>query len=136
MDRLLCMDRDEYLRQMRQEVDRILGQVADAVNAAPDGKVINGSEMQVRDLMNELRKTAYEKAVQLRIDATEADFFPSAGRGRPTQAEQGACGSQHADGQRADRDPADPLVRRRRRQRHAGGPAAGRGGSGDQRGGA
>jgi hypothetical protein len=74
------MDKDEYIRQMRQEVERILGQVADAVNDAPDGNVINGSEMQVRDLMGELRKTAYEKAVQMRTDSTESGFSPSEGR--------------------------------------------------------
>jgi len=136
MERLLRMDRDEYIRQMRQEVERILGQVADAVNDAPDGKVINGSEMQVRDLMNELRKTAYEQAVQMRINATEADFFPSPGRDRPAQAEQGSGAPQHADGQRADRDAADALVRGGCRQRHAGGPPARRGRSGGQRGGA
>jgi len=136
MDRLLRMERDEYLQQMRPEVERILRQVADAVNDAPDGKVINGSEMQVRDLMNELRKTAYEKAVQLRINATEASFFPSPGRERQAQAEQGSGTPQHPDGQRADRDGADTLVRRRRRQRHAGGPPARRGRSGGQRGGA
>lgn len=87
MDRLLRIEQDEYLQQMRAEVDRILRQVADAVNAAPDGNVINGSEMQVRDLMKELRKTAYEKAVQMRVDATEANFFPSAGCERPSQAQ-------------------------------------------------
>jgi len=136
MDRLLRMERDEYLQQMRAEVERILGQVADAVNDAPDGNVINGSEMQVRDLMDELRQTAYQKAIQMRINATEANFFPSPGRDRPAQAAQGSGTPQHADGQRADRDGADALVRRRRRQRHAGGPAAGRGRGGGQRGGA
>ena len=79
MDRLLPMDKDEYVRQMRVEVDRILGQVADAVNNAPDGNVINGSETQVRDLMTELRKAAYEKAMQMRIDSTESSFPPSEG---------------------------------------------------------
>jgi hypothetical protein len=93
MDRLLQMDKDEYLRQMRQEVDRILGKVAEVVNEAPDGNVINRSEMQVRDLMGELRKTAYEKAVQMRIDSTESSFSPSAGRVGPTQAEQGSLKS-------------------------------------------
>jgi hypothetical protein len=89
MDRLVRMDKDEYVRQMRQEMERILGQVAEAVNDAPDGKVISGSEMQVRDLMAELRKVAYEKAVQMRIDSTESSFSPSAGRGRPPPAKQG-----------------------------------------------
>jgi hypothetical protein len=89
MDRLVRMDKDEYVRQMRQEMERILGQVADAVNDAPDGKVISGSEMQVRDLMAELRKVAYEKAVQMRIDSTESSFSPSAGRDRQAPTKQG-----------------------------------------------
>lgn len=136
MDRLLDMDKDEYLRQMREEVDRILGQVADAVNQAADGNVINGSEMQVRDLMGELRKTAYEKAVQMRINSTESNFFPSQGCDGQTQAEQGPPEPQRADSQWADRDRADALVRRRRRQRDAGGSAAGPSGSGGERRGA
>ena len=89
MDRLLRMDQEEYLRQMREEVDRILRQVADAVNDAPDGNVINASEMPVRNLMAELRKTAYEKAVQMRIDSTESSFSPSEGRDGAVPAEQG-----------------------------------------------
>lgn len=97
MDRLLRMDKDEYLRQMREEVDRILGQVADAVNDAPDGSVINGSERQVRDLMGQLRQAAYEKALQMRIDSTESNFSPSEGCGGPVQAEQGSLGPQRVD---------------------------------------
>ena len=120
MDRLLRMDKDEYLRQMRQDVDRILGQVADAVNDAADGNVINGSEMQVRDLMGELRKAAYERAVQMRIDSTESSFSPSAGRVGPIQAEQGPLDPQRVDDQRTNRDAADALARRRRGRRHAG----------------
>ena len=120
MDRLVRMDRDEYLRQMREEVDRILGQVADAVNGAPDGNVINGSEMEVRDLMGELRQVAYEKALQMRIDSTESSFSPSEGGVGPAQAEQGSVGPQRADDQRTDRNAADSLVHRRRGQRHPG----------------
>ena len=125
MDRLLRMDKEEYLRQMRAEVDRILGQVADAVNEAADGNVINGSEMQVRDLMAELRQAAYQKAVQMRIDSTESSFSPSEGCGEQAPAEQGPGRPQHVDGERAHRNTADALVRRRRGQRRAGGSSAG-----------
>jgi hypothetical protein len=90
MDRLLQMDKQKYLAEMRADVERILGQVADAVNAAPDGKVINASEWPVHDLMEELRRVAYEKAVQMRIDSTEESFSPSEGRDGAVQAEQGA----------------------------------------------
>jgi len=87
MDRLLRMDKEQYIAAMRGEVDRILGQIADAVNDAPDGQVINGSEMQVRDLMAELRHKAFETAVQMRVDQTEGAFSPSPRRIGPTQAE-------------------------------------------------
>jgi hypothetical protein len=88
MDRLLQVDCAAYVRAMRVEVDQILSQVMDAVNTAPDGNVINGSEMQVRDLMAELRRRAFEKAMQMRIDFTESSFSPSADGQRPEEAEQ------------------------------------------------
>lgn len=127
MDRLLRMDKDEYLRRMRQEGERILGQVADAVNDAADGNVINGSEMQVRELMDRLRQLAYETAVQMRIDSTESSFSPSEEHVGAAQAEQGPLQPQCADGQRANRHEADPLARGGRGQRHAAGSAAGSG---------
>ena len=89
MDRLLQMDKQKYLAEMRTEVERVLGQVANAVNAAPDGKVISASEWAVHDLMEELRRVAYEKALQMRIDSTEESFSPSQGLQRTIQAEQG-----------------------------------------------
>ena len=70
MDRLLAMDKQEYVSRMQTECRRILEEVADAVNAAPTGNVISGSEMQVRDLMAELRQKAFETAVQRIARAT------------------------------------------------------------------
>jgi len=117
MDRLLRMDKEQYVREMRAEMERILGQVADAVNDARDGNVINGSEMQVRDLMAELRRTAFEKAVQMRIDSTESSFSPSPERGRQPQAEQGPLAADDAVGERPDRGAAGALARRRGKRR-------------------
>ena|SRR6476660_55963 len=114
MDRLLTMDRDQFVARMQAEVRRVLEQVADAVNDAPTGKVISGSEVRVRDLMAELRRTAFETAVQMRIDSTESSFSPADGRGGPSQAEQGPVGPQHAGAQRADQPAPDAVVRRRR----------------------
>ncbi|HEY8744093.1 MAG TPA: hypothetical protein VIU62_13385 [Chloroflexota bacterium] len=95
------MDKQRYLSEMRSEMERVLGEVADAVNAAPDGKVINASEWQVHDLMEELRRVAYQKAVQMRIDSTEESFSPSQGRGRSVQAKQGSQWAQRQLRQRA-----------------------------------
>ena len=79
MDRLLSMDTEQYISQMRAEMERVLRQVAEAVNNAETGNVINGSEIQVRDVMRQFSNTAFEKAVQMRIDSTESSFSPSAG---------------------------------------------------------
>lgn len=96
------MDREKYLAEMRAEVERVLGKVADAVNAAPDGNVINASEWQVHDLMEELRRVAYEKAVQMRVNSTEESFSPSGGREGSIQAKQGARPAQRQQCQRPD----------------------------------
>lgn len=119
MDRLLQMDKEQYIREMRVEMERIMGQVADAVNGAADGNVINGSEVQVRDLMAELRKTALEKAVQMRIDSTESSFSPSQGSGGPVQAEQGAGAADDSVAGRPDPDPSHALARPGRGKQHA-----------------
>lgn len=116
MDRLLRMDKEQFVARMQQEFRRTMEQVADAVNDAADGNVINGSEVRVRDLMAELRRKAFETAVQMRIDSTESSFSPSEGPEGQAQAEQGALRPQHAERQRADRAEPDPLARRRRRR--------------------
>ena len=90
MDRLLTMDKQQYVSQMQAECRRVMEQIADAVNAAPTGNVVSGSEMQVRDLMAELRRKAFEIAVQMRIDSTESNFSPSEGRIGQAQGKQRA----------------------------------------------
>jgi hypothetical protein len=73
------LSRDAYIQALRQRVEEVLGKVADAVNDAMPGKIINGSEEQVRDLFAKLRQEAFEQAVQMRVDAAEAAFPPSEG---------------------------------------------------------
>src|SRR5687768_2509443 len=73
------LSREEFIAQMRAKMEAMLGQVADAVNDAPPGRIISGSEEQVRDLFAELRQDAFEKASQMRTDAAEAAFPPSEG---------------------------------------------------------
>jgi hypothetical protein len=102
MERLLTMDKQEFVTQMQAECRRILEQVADAVNEAPSGNVINASEMRVRDCLADLRRIAFEKAVQMRIDSTESSFSPSAGCGRQTEERQGSGLARRRERQRAD----------------------------------
>jgi hypothetical protein len=75
------LDRAAYLAQMRAEFERTLKEVADAVDEAPAGRVIRDSEEQARDALDRFRRIAYEKAIQMKVDAAEAAFPPSAQRG-------------------------------------------------------
>ena len=69
---------DKLVESMQQEMQQYLQSVMKAVNNAPDGDWIGGSEEQVRDLSADFRRQVFEKAVQLKIDAAEAAFSPSA----------------------------------------------------------
>src|SRR5262245_22780606 len=90
MEPVAKLSREAYVQAMRAQLEEVLGQVADAVNGAPPGQVIAGSEEQVRDLFATFRRQAYEMAVQMRVDAAEAAFPPSAGPAdRQAAAEQG-----------------------------------------------
>jgi hypothetical protein len=113
MDRLLTMDKERFIAQLEAEVRQVLGQVADAVNNAPDGHVINDSEMKVRELMAQLRQTVFQTALQMRIDSTESSFSPSEGRGGPQPTEQGALQPQHVERQRTAEPVPGSVVRRR-----------------------
>jgi hypothetical protein len=75
------MDRDAYREQMRAEVERVLKEVADAVDDASCGRVIRDSEEKARDALDRFRQIAYEKAIQMKVNAAEAAFPPSAQRG-------------------------------------------------------
>jgi len=77
MEPMPKLSREEYVAVMRQKTEAMLGQVADAINNAPDGFIINGSEEKVRDLFADLRQQAFEMGLQMRIDAAEAAFPPS-----------------------------------------------------------
>ena len=73
------LSRDEFIPQMRAKMEATLGQVADAINEAPPGRIISGSEERVRDLFADLRQHAFETGLQMRVDAAEAAFPPSEG---------------------------------------------------------
>ncbi len=73
------MSREEFIAQMRKKVEEALGKVADAINEAPPGRIISGSEEQVRDLFADLRQQAFETGLQMRVNAAEAAFPPSEG---------------------------------------------------------
>jgi len=68
----------QFAESMKGEFEEFAKQVMEAVNDAPDGQWIAGSEEQVRDLSAEMRRRVFEAAVQKRVNAAEAAFSPSA----------------------------------------------------------
>lgn len=74
------LDREAYENQMRAEFERVLREVSDAVDNAPQGRVIQDSEEKARDALDRFRRIAYEKAIQMKVNAAEAAFPPSAQR--------------------------------------------------------
>ena len=68
----------DLLAQMRGPFEKLCAAVAAAVNQAPPGQVINQSEDKVRDLLADFRQATFQAAVQLRLDAAQAAFPPSA----------------------------------------------------------
>jgi hypothetical protein len=77
MEPMPKLSRDEFVAAMRMRMETMLGHVADAINSAPEGYVIAGSEEKVRDLFAEFRQQAFEMGLQMRVDAAEAAFSPS-----------------------------------------------------------
>jgi hypothetical protein len=69
---------ESLIVSMQQEVQQYLQSVMQAVNNAPDGEWLEGSEEQVRNLSSEFRRQVFERALQLRVDQAEAAFPPSA----------------------------------------------------------
>jgi hypothetical protein len=76
MDRQPKFATRELIERVRGEFEKMMAEVAQAVNDAPDGRVIVASEEKVRDLLGEFRRSTFQAALQLRVDAAEAAFSP------------------------------------------------------------
>jgi len=97
------LDREAYENQMRAEIERVLQEVADAVDNAPQGRVIRDSEEKARDALDRFRRVAYERAIQMKVNAAEAAFPPSEQRDdREKETAQGKTACHSADRQRTD----------------------------------
>ena len=80
---------------MAEDVKRLAEEVAEAMNAARDGRIIADTEELVRQAHAVFREQMYAKAIRLLQNQQEA-FSPSAGRA----AEQGSSASDASDGER------------------------------------
>ena len=103
---------------VREQMEDAVRKIMEAVNAAPAGELIAGSEEAVRDITGELRRQLFEAAIPQRIDAAEAAFPPSGGREvRAEETQQGKAANDGADGQWSREFAADVVVFRGRGER-------------------
>jgi len=68
---------DQILAEIGIDVERMAQKVADAINNAQAGAIIDQSEEQVRDAHAELRQKTYQKAISL-LEKNQQAFSPSA----------------------------------------------------------
>ena len=119
MDRLAKITKDELIRRMREEFEKTMAEVTAAVNDAADGHLIDGSEERCRDVLGEFRRRAYEMAVQMRVEATEADPSFSPGGSGSDSSRAGQTDSAELLWPGGSSSP--PLQQSGRRNRGAGG---------------
>jgi hypothetical protein len=87
---------EEVKQVMAADFDLLVERVAEAMNAAKDGRIIADTEELVRDANAEFRQRVYGEALRLLQSKQEA-FSPSAARAQ----EQGPATDDSSDGQRA-----------------------------------
>ena len=63
------MDRDGLRRELTDQFHQSLEQAMDAVQRAPDGAWIAGSEWEVRAVFQKLTAQAFERILQAKMDA-------------------------------------------------------------------
>ena len=78
METMPKLDREAYKAAMRRKVEEALDAIVDSVDGATPGRIIRESEEKVHDIFADLRKDAYERVLQMKVDAAEAVFSPSA----------------------------------------------------------
>jgi hypothetical protein len=78
--------------ELKADFQRCIAEVTEAVNKARAGALIDDSEEAVRRAMSRLRQTVFQKAIQMKTQAAEAAFSPSAQPRRGEVASQGPPG--------------------------------------------
>jgi len=87
---------EEVKQAMAADLERLAERIAEAMNAAQDGRIIADTEEPAREANAVFREQVYEKAIRLLQDKQEA-FSPSARR----TPEQRPTAEDASDGERA-----------------------------------
>ena len=71
------IDHQTLEQQLKEDFQRCVAEVTEAVNNARIGAIIDDSEEPVRMATSRLRQRIFQKAIQMKTDAAEAAFSPS-----------------------------------------------------------
>jgi hypothetical protein len=71
------IDRQKLQELLKEDFQRCIDQVIEAIDTARIGAIIDDSEEPVRMATSRLRQMIFEKAIQMKTDAAEAAFSPS-----------------------------------------------------------
>ena len=90
------MDRRALRQKLRDKAEAAIEKAMDAVEAAPDGQWIAGSEWAVRGAFQELMRECFQEIVQAKVDADRSasagSFSPGAGPRQGGAVQGGAAG--------------------------------------------
>ena len=91
------MDRKVLKNRMRERFEAAMEAAFKAVEEAPDGQWIAGSEWEIRDVFQTLTAECFREILQGRIDAepsaSQAAFSPGGQPGRGAQRQRGSPGA-------------------------------------------
>ncbi len=76
------IDAKQLVESLQKDFEGCIAAVVEALNRARVGAIIDESEEPVREATGQLRQKIFEKAVQMKTEAAEAAFSPSARGGR------------------------------------------------------
>ncbi len=76
------IDRQKLEKLLKDDIQRCIAEVTEAVDKARIGAIIDDSEEPVRMATSRLRQMIFQKAIQMKTDAAEAAFSPSQERGQ------------------------------------------------------
>ena len=79
MDEAPTITAERLTKLLVEKSPELAEKIVAAINAAPKGNWIGGSEEPVRDAGHEFVRAAFEAALQQKVEAAEAAFSPSAG---------------------------------------------------------
>jgi hypothetical protein len=80
--KLPAIDAEQLKLLLKEDFDACISEVVKSIDTAKIGSIIDDSEEAVRAAVGRLRQKIFEKALQMKTNAADAAFSPSAEGGK------------------------------------------------------